>query len=168
MPDHPRGMDWEVAFGRAYGAAYAVLRDAAAAEEVAQEACLKALVKLHAFAGHGSFPSWVGRIAFRLALDVKKGDGRDGSDPDRIMGADDPEEGAVSREHREALHECLSRLTEHQQEIFLAKHHLGMKGAEIATEFGVREGTVWATLNQVAKNLRQCLQGLGMGPEMLH
>ena len=162
------GLDWEAAFGRAYGAAHAVLRDAARAEEVAQEACLKALVKLGSFAGTGSFPSWVGAIAFRLALDAKKSLGPGGPDPDGLASPDDPEASASSREQSEALHECLSRLSDRQRTILLDKYHLGMKGAEIAADVGVREGTVWATLSQATANLRRCLEGHGIGREALH
>lgn len=161
-------MDWEAAFTRAYGAAHAVLRDAARAEEIAQEACLKALVKLDSFAGHGSFPSWVRTIAFKLALDARKGLPPGGPDPDRLAGVDDPEVGASSREQSAALYECLSRLSDRQRTIFLDKYHLGMKGAEIAADVGVREGTVWATLSQATANLRRCLEGHGIGREAVH
>ena len=43
-----------------------------------------------------------------------------------------------------------------------------MKGAEIAAEMNTREGTVWATLSQVAENLRRCLNRYGIGREALH
>lgn len=169
MPDHDQyGIDWEAAFERAYGAAWAVLRDAALAEEVAQDACVKALGKLGSFQGRCAFPSWVRSIAFRLAVDVTRGRRATGVDPDELGGDDDPEAGASSREAAEALHDCLSQLTERQLLIFLAKHLDGMKGAEIAAEMSTREGTIWATLSQTAANLRRCLAGHGIDRGALH
>jgi RNA polymerase sigma-70 factor (ECF subfamily) len=164
VPEH-HGIDWETAFSRAYRAAYGILRDAARAEEVAQEACVKALVRLDSFAGRGSFAGWVRKIAHNLALDVKRGLAPPGPDPDALEGGDDPEAGAFSREACDALHRCLGELTEHQRLIFLGKHLDGMKGAEVALEANVREGTVWATLSQTAANLRKCLgrQGIDRG-----
>lgn len=161
MPD-PHALDWETAFDRAYGAAYAVLRDAAHAEEVAQEACVKALVKLDSFKGIGSFPGWVRRIAYRLALDARRGLRPAGPDPDALEGDDDPEAGAFSREVCDALHRCLGELTDHQQLIFLGKYLDGMKGREVALEANVSEGTVWPTLNQSAEKLRKCLDRRGI------
>jgi RNA polymerase sigma-70 factor (ECF subfamily) len=167
VPDH-HGIDWETAFLRAYRAAYGVLRDAALAEEVAQEACVKALVKLDSFLGCGSFPGWVRKIAHNLALDVKRSQRPIGPDPDALEGGDDPEAGAFSREACDALHRCLDELTEQQRLIFLAKYLDGMKGAEVAIEANVREGTVSATLSQTAANLRKCLGRQGIDREALH
>jgi RNA polymerase sigma-70 factor, ECF subfamily len=167
VPDH-HGIDWNTAFDRAYRGAYGVLRDAALAEEVAQEACVKALVRLGSFRGTGSFASWVGKIAHNLALDVMRGSRPIGPDPDTLEGDDDPEAGAFSREACEALHRCLGELTDQQRLIFLSKHLDGMKGAEVAIEANVREGTVWATLHQAAASLRRCLAQHGIEREALH
>jgi RNA polymerase sigma factor (sigma-70 family) len=167
VPDR-LGHDWESALARAYRAAYAVLRDAPLAKEVAQQACFKALVKLDSFQGRCSFPRWVQSIAFHLALDAKKGPHPLSPDPDELPGTGDPERLASIRQSSDAFFRCLSELTYRQQQIFLAKHLDGMKGAEIAAEMNVREGTVWATLNQVAENLRRCLNRHGIDGEALH
>jgi RNA polymerase sigma factor (sigma-70 family) len=167
VPD-PRSYDWETALARAYRAAFAVLRDASLAKEVAQQACFKALVKLDSFQGRSSFPRWVQIIAFHLALDAKKRPGTLGPDPDDLSGSEDPERHAVIRQAGDAFFRCLAELTDRQQQIFLAKHLDGMKGAEIAAEMKTREGTVWATLNQVAENLRRCLSRYGIDGEILH
>jgi RNA polymerase sigma factor (sigma-70 family) len=166
VPD--RSHDWETALARAYRAAFAVLRDAPLAEEVAQHACYKALVKLDSFQGRCSFPRWVQSIAFRLALDVKKSPSWLELDPDAHPGSQDPERRAALGEATDAFLRCLAELTDRQQQIFLAKHLDGMKGAEIAAELSTREGTVWATLSQVAENLRRCLNRYGIDGEMLH
>jgi RNA polymerase sigma factor (sigma-70 family) len=167
VTDH-RGHDWEAALARAYRAAFAVLRDAPLAKEVAQQACFKALVKLDSFQGRCSFPRWVQSIAFHLALDAKKTWDVLGLDPDELSGTSDPERQAVIRQASDAFYRCLAELTDRQQQIFLAKHLDGMKGAEIAAEMNAREGTVWATLNQVAENLRRCLNRYGIDGEALH
>lgn len=164
----PVGFDWETALARAYRAAFAVLRDASLAEEVAQQACVKAFVRLDTFEGRCAFPSWVRSIAFHLALDAKRHLSASTIDPDALPGGGNPERSAAEGETSSALHRCLSELTERQREIFLAKHLDGMKGAEIANEMNAREGTVWATLHQAASNLRRCLDRHGIGPGALH
>ena len=167
MPDQ-RGFDWETALARAYRTAFAVLRDAPLAEEVAQHACFKALSNLDTFQGRGSFPGWVRSIAFNLALDVRRGLKPTALDPDELAASDDPERGAGRNQAASALHRCLAELTERQLTIFLAKHVDGMKGAEIAAEVNAREGTVWATLHQAAANLRECLSRHGIDRGTLH
>jgi RNA polymerase sigma-70 factor (ECF subfamily) len=158
------GIDWQTAFDRAYQGAYGVLRNAALAEDVAQDACIKALARLDSFRGRGSFAGWVRTIAHNLALDTlrrRKPIDPD-LDPDAFPGGDDPEAAAFRREAGDALHLCLGELTDHQREIFLAKYHDGMKGREVALEANVEEGTVWATLNQSARNLIECLAQRGI------
>ena len=167
MPDHG-GYDWETALARAYYVAFAVLRNAALAEEVAQEACFKALVKLDTFQGRCAFPSWVRSIAFHLALDAKAALTPESVDPDELPASGDPERDADSEEIASALQRCLAELTERQLMIFLARHLDGMKGAEIAAEMNAKEGTVWATLNQAAANLRGCLDRHGIDGGVLH
>jgi RNA polymerase sigma factor (sigma-70 family) len=118
--------------------------------------------------GRCAFPSWVRSIAFRLALDAKKGLNPASLDPDELAASENPERAAHGRQAASALLRCLAELTERQRLIFLAKHLDGMKGAEIAAEMNAREGTVWATLNQAAANLRQCLNRHGIDRGALH
>lgn len=160
--------DWNTALDRAYHVAYGVLRNGDLARDVAQEACLKALVKLESFQGRSSFPVWVGGIAFHLALDRWKHLGRAGPAPEDLPDDDDPEGEASGREVSRALVDCIEKLTERQRLIFLAKHLTGAKAAKIAIELGVKEGTVWATLHQTSDHLRDCLQQHGIGQEVLH
>ena len=168
MPDHG-GFDWETARERAYHVAFAVLRNAALAEEVAQQACFKALVKLDSFQGRCGFPGWVRGIAFHLALDAKAALTPESVDPDELAdGGGDPERAAHGHQTASALQRCLAELTERQMLIFLARNLDGMKGAEIAAEMNIKEGTVWATLNQATANLRGCLDRHGIDHRVLH
>jgi RNA polymerase sigma-70 factor, ECF subfamily len=167
VPDHG-GYDWEMALERAYHVAYAVLRNPSLAEEVAQQACVRALVKLDTFEGRCGFPSWVRAIALRIALDVKAALAPASIDPDELAASDNPEDAAHEHRAWSTLHRCLEELTERQRLMFLAKHLDGMKGAEIAAEMNTKEGTVWATINQAAANLRGCLDRHGIDRGVLH
>lgn len=161
MPDGD-DLDWDQALDRAHRVAYAVLRDADRARDVAQQACVKALVHLASLQERRSFPGWVRRIAYNLAMDAWRALPPAGEDPDALPGARDPERDASTRQAARALHLCLAKLTENQREIFLAKHLDQMKGADIAAEVGAKEGTVWATLHQTASKLRRCLEEQGV------
>ena len=157
-------IDWDAAYERAYRDAYGVLRNRALAEDVAQEACIKAWVHLDTFAGRGSFAGWVRRIAHNLSLDALRGRRPipSGLDPDELEGDDDPERTAFARQERNALHGCIAELPPQQRGIVLARFLDGMKGAEIALEANIREGTVWATLVHAYRNLRRCLEQHGI------
>lgn len=60
----------------AYRVAYSVLRNREDAEEVAQEAMLKAHRKLSSLRQEDRFRSWLVRIAWRLAIDRQRADRR--------------------------------------------------------------------------------------------
>ena len=53
----------------AFGVAYHVIGEPAAAEDVAQEAFLKAWLRLDSYRGAGTFRAWLARIVVNAALD---------------------------------------------------------------------------------------------------
>ncbi|HEY6945110.1 MAG TPA: RNA polymerase sigma factor, partial [Candidatus Acidoferrum sp.] len=59
--------------GRVFQIAYSVLGNSADAEDVAQEAFLRAFRKLESLREAEKFRGWVNRIVFRLALNRKRG-----------------------------------------------------------------------------------------------
>jgi RNA polymerase sigma-70 factor (ECF subfamily) len=59
-------------WGRAYRAAYLVVHDAAAAEDIAQEAFLAAVRALHRFDRRRPFGPWLHRIVVNRAIDVAR------------------------------------------------------------------------------------------------
>lgn len=58
---------------RVFQIAYGILGNSADAEEVAQEAFLRAYQKFQSLREAEKFRAWVGRIAFRLALNRQRG-----------------------------------------------------------------------------------------------
>ncbi|MFB3127726.1 MAG: RNA polymerase sigma factor, partial [Candidatus Acidiferrales bacterium] len=58
---------------RVFQIAYSVLANAADAEDVAQDAFLRAYRKYERLRDPGKFRAWVSRIAFRLALNRRRG-----------------------------------------------------------------------------------------------
>ncbi len=69
---------------RVYRAARAVLRDDAEAEDVAQEAWVRAYQHLRELEGRALFPTWITRIAFHEALATKPSARSDG--PKKLVG----------------------------------------------------------------------------------
>ena len=58
---------------RVFQIAYGILGNSADAEEVAQEAFLRAYQKFHSLREADKFRAWINRIAFRLALNRQRG-----------------------------------------------------------------------------------------------
>ncbi len=55
--------------GHAYGLAYSILGDWAEAQDMAQEAFVRAYVNLHALDKPAKFPAWLRRIVFSTCMD---------------------------------------------------------------------------------------------------
>src|SRR5438552_15759224 len=102
----------------AFRVARGVLRNTADAEDVAQEALLRAYKSFDRLRDHNRFRGWLVRISFRLALDrlrsAKRREQRDTlwSQPERQPRAATAEDIAVSNEFQGNLDSALAQLPE--------------------------------------------------------
>lgn len=146
----------------AFRTAYLFTRNAADAEDAAQEAFVKAYYALGRFRTDAPFRPWLLRIvanesrnrlrsarrreglALRLAEDRPSGDA-----------APSPEEAALDRERRSALVEALGRLREPDREIVACRYLLDLSEHETASVLGIRRGTVKSRLSRALGRLRE-------------
>ncbi len=119
-----------------YRAAHAVARDDAEAEEIAQEAWVRAFDHLDQYAGRGRFVTWVNRIAVREAWLRGRRGRRTTSLPPRttveISSASDPERSAAAREMLDVLDAAIGALPENFRTVFLLREIEGLSTAETA------------------------------------
>ncbi len=152
---------------RLYRVARAILDDADEAEDVMQDAYVRAYANLRQFAGKAKFSSWLTRIAVHEALararrrgrfvdvglrDVEEG-GVDAMDR-FASSAPGPAENALGHEVRELLEKAVSGLAPIYRSVFVLREVEGMSVAETAASLGVREETVKVRLHRARAALR--------------
>ena len=141
--------------------AYSVLRCEADAEEIAQEAVLKAYKALSRFRGDSKFSTWLIRITLNEAL-MRRRRSRPGSDvplQEFIDEADGdftpavltdwreiPSEALDRKELRDILQRAIDELPQNYREVLIMRDVREMNIAETAQLLGVSEGVVKSRL----------------------
>jgi RNA polymerase sigma-70 factor (ECF subfamily) len=148
----------------AYRVARGVLRNSADAEDVAQEALLRAYRQFERLRDRNRFKAWLVRIAFRLALDrLRSGKRRDVRDtlwsqPEHQPPVENAEDIAASNEFQAHLDKALAELPEKLRLVLLLAAMEGHTIDEIASMLGISTGTVKSRIfyarRQLAEKLR--------------
>jgi len=148
----------------AYRVARGVLRHTADAEDVAQEALLRAYRRFDRLRDRNRFRAWLVRIAFRLALDrLRSGKRREQRDtlwsqPEHQPRTATAEDIAASNEFQENLDDALAELPEKLRLVLLLAAMEGHTIEEIASMMGISTGTVKSRIfyarRQLAEKLR--------------
>ena len=143
--------DFEALFrahwGPAYRAAYLVVRDAAAAEDIAQEGFLAAIRALDRFDRRRPFGPWLHRIAVNRAIDYARArEVRREVSADAVAEAACPAHGA--RGPSDAVVSALAGLAPEQRAVIVLRHLLGYTPGEIARMLGLPRGTVNSRLRR--------------------
>jgi RNA polymerase sigma-70 factor (ECF subfamily) len=155
----------EGATALAYRVALSVLRQREHAEDVAQEALLKAHRRFRSLRRPERFRSWLVRVTFRLALDRQRGGRRrrtreeEAADESRIARAQ-AEDGALGRERRAAVLAAIDALPRKLRLAILLVAIEDRSVAEAARALGVPEGTVKSRLFLARKALAEKLRWL--------
>jgi len=136
----------------AYRIAHSVLRNAADAEDVAQEALLRAYQKFECLEDKGRFRGWLARITFRLALDRWRSVKRRGlretvwALPDQQPLVRSTEEVATFNVFQVRLQKALDELPEKFRLVLLLAAIEGYTLEEVAGMLGIPIGTVKSRL----------------------
>lgn len=148
-----------------YRAAYRITGNAADADDVVQEAFLRAYRAANHFDARASFTTWLHRIAINCALDLidsrKRRDHRINADHDlSLVAAHDasPDRVALGSEMQRAIAAAMSELTGNERTAFVLRHFEGMPLEEIGQILGIRLNATKNTVFRAVKKLRQQLQ----------
>jgi RNA polymerase sigma-70 factor, ECF subfamily len=156
---------------RVYTAAFAVLRNAADAEEVAQEAILKAFANLRQFRAEARFSTWLIQIAVNEARMRRRKDHAEIMEP---IGEHQDEDGAYTprdfadwreipseavqrAEVREMLLAALASLGEKYREVFVLRDIQHLSIEEVADSLGISRASVKTRLLRARLMLRDLL-----------
>ena len=137
---------------RAHRAAYLVVQDGAAAEDIAQEAFLSAIRNLDRFDRRRPFGPWLHRIVVNRSLDLLRSERRlIGPEAlDRVEG----EWRDRSGEDRELL-AAVAGLSPQRRVVIVLRYGLGYSPAAIADLLDLPVGTVHSRLARALEDLRR-------------
>lgn len=131
--------------------AYHFTRDRALADDVTQEAFLRAFRFLRTFRGDSKFTSWLFRIARNCAMDAIRA-------RTALLEREPPPVARPSdAETRVELQAALSAVSEEHRQPFLLIEVFGMSYREAADVLGVRVGTVKSRMHRARKAMMGAL-----------
>ena len=147
---------------RLFGLALMMTRDPMGAEEVVQDAFVRAFQHLDAYDTHRPFYPWISTIVVRLAQNWlvrhSRQRTREGTELDPEGGAPSPDRDALAglitdeRDHR--LWQSVAALPSGERTAVILYYRQDMSVGEIASAIGVTGGTVKTLLFRARKKLR--------------
>jgi RNA polymerase sigma-70 factor (ECF subfamily) len=156
---------------RVYAAAMAILRNEADAEDVAQEAMLKAFANIRQFRAEARFSTWLIQITVNEALmrrrrertvvmegiDDRRDDEADYAPRDFADWREIPSEALERKEIRQRLAEALGTLDRKYREVFLLRDMEHLNIQETAEALGISVASVKTRLLRARLMLRDLL-----------
>lgn len=147
-----------------YNFCYRLSRRREAAEELAQDAFVKAYKSLHRFDSSRKFSTWLFAIANNAAIDRWRAAGAEPVPFDELSPAaepagsiGEPEREVLGRELGESLEAALVRLPYNYRAALVLRHIEGLSYAELAEALYVPEGTVKTWLHRGRELLKKDL-----------
>lgn len=145
----------------AFRTAYLVLRDAAEAEDAAQEAMLKAYRAINRFREGSAFRPWLLKIVSNQALTMARSRRRRGAAAERLAAEPpafaDVDDTVIDRERARIIWRALESLKEHERIVVYLRYFLALPERELAEYLGVAPGTVKSRLSRALDHLRQIM-----------
>ncbi len=150
-------------FPRVYRTAFFVTGDHQMAEDVAQEAFLKAFANLHKLQERQKFGSWISVIASNHAVDLlRKNKKVFFTDNMETYGGeahtDNPTECWDKKETSQEVRDALARLEPEEREIIVLKYFNELSIKEIASLIKAPSGTIKSRLFRARDKIRLLLQ----------
>ena len=147
----------------AFRVAYSVLRHRQDAEDVAQEAFVKAFRCFGQLRNRERFRAWLVRLTWRLALDRRRGDRRrEARDSESAIGrtrsAGTLTDDLVERERATHLWNAIDALPEKLRVVIVLANIEGHDVGEVALLLALPEGTVKSRLFVARQRLKEHLQ----------
>jgi RNA polymerase sigma-70 factor (ECF subfamily) len=147
----------------AFRAAYLILHDAQAAEDIAQEGLVRAFRQLHRFREENPFRPWLLRIVTNLALNETRRRRRGlvllerfgREPPHRSPG---PETLTLATEEAREVWQAINRLAADDRLILYLRYFLELSEADMARVIDKAPGTVKSRLHRAGRRLREVIE----------
>ena len=155
--------------GRLLAAALDIVHSRADAEDIVQNAFVKAYMSLSAFEGKSSFFTWLYRIVHNLAIDERRRRARHGGETvelESLVGqelanritTDGPYDLALRHQQAQAIAKVLSMISQDHRNVIVLREVDGLSYDEIAQSLNISRGTVMSRLHYARKRLQQLLK----------
>lgn len=148
--------------GIAFRTAYVIARNAADAEEAAQDGFVKAWRALGRFRDGSPFRPWLLRIVANEASNRRRSAGRRASLALRAAAeepsggaAPSPEAALLTSEQRATLLAAVEELPEDQRDVVALRYFLDLSEAEVAETLAIPQGTVKSRTARALERLRE-------------
>ena len=148
----------------AFRVAYLIARDEAEAQDVAQEAFVRAYRSLAKFDTRRPFRPWLLRIVTNLAINSRRGAQRRDAMSRRYQteahqkqAAPSPEAAVEAHEHAQRVWAAVAALSAHDQAVLYLRYFMDASEAETAVAIGRPPGTVKSRLHRALKRLRDVI-----------
>lgn len=159
---------------RVYHVAYRFVRNVDEANDLAQQAWIKAWKRLSSFRGQSGFFTWMYRVVSSVCLDhLRKKKRRseqellDGVEYDRVVGAElaassrsRPDRELERSEIRQRFFDELEKLSSEHRMALVMREVDGLSYEEIARAMKCRKGTVMSRIYYARKNLQSRMEDL--------
>jgi len=147
---------------RLYTVAVQLLGDSSEAEDVTQEAFLRAYEKLTEFRGDARFSTWLYRICYNLCLNHltrKKIDRQEGLFPETLPdGEEQFLDHAIVKEQQDVVRRAISQLTVEFRDVVILYYTGQLSYEEIASLLELPVGTVRSRLHRGREQLKDLLR----------
>ncbi|MGH7321523.1 MAG: sigma-70 family RNA polymerase sigma factor [Candidatus Rokuibacteriota bacterium] len=149
---------------RVFGVALRMLGNVSEAEEVAQEAFLRAHRGIAEFRGDAALSTWLYAITSRLCLNrLASGERRWSRQGDEVLtrlrnGQADPAAAAERSELEGALHRAIAELPEDRRIVIVLRDIEGLSYEEIAESLDLPVGTVRSRIHRARMDLKDKLE----------
>ena len=145
------------------GLCAAMVRDRSAAEDLAQDVFGRAFASLPEFRGEASIRTWLLTIARNRCIDHLRRARRDpwaGAPADDAGPDAQPDDAPLPPErllHRDDIEAALDALSEGERALVILRYRHGLEYEELASAFGLKEGTVRMRISRALGRMREAL-----------
>lgn len=152
--------------GAVYGLCLRMVADRSEAEQLTQDAFVRAWQKIATYRGTGPFGAWLRRLTINVVIEHRRRQARNGrwldvrEDPDRDAGArrgEAPHSKPIPVEIAIDLEKAIAKLPPGARTVFVLHDVEGYRHREISAMTGAAVGTLKAQLHRARKLLRTAL-----------
>lgn len=150
---------YEAHAGRVYSVVRRLAGEDALAEDLAQDAWIRAFRKLDLFRGESSFGTWMYRLATNTALNrLRRRNRRPDVEREGDLGRSNPTPVDEAVINQRVLSEALDRLPDGYRRVLVLHDVEGFTHAEIGEMLGIAPGTSKSQLHKARARMREMIE----------